>query len=145
MVSSSNAKLKFTAYLLIVIHLVFVVLHAAAHQTLEVNPTTLQLSFIVIVIIAAPVTAGVVLWKYEKAGSILLTLSMFGGLVFGVYNHFVGHSIDHVAEVAHMQPEVWATIFQLTAVGLAISEIISILIGILLVAFVQPRLETHAA
>ena len=145
MVGGSNTKLKVAAYLLIVVHLLLVVLHAVAHQMLEVNPTPVQLSFIVAVIMSAPVIAGVLLRKYEKSGAVLLAMSMFGAFLFGVYNHFVGHSIDHVAEVAHLQPRIWSTIFQSTAVGLATSEAAGSLLGIWLLSVRQTKLETHAA
>lgn len=145
MVSGSNTKLKFAAYLTIAVHLAIVILHAAAHQILEVNPTTAQLSFIVVIIMAAPVVAGVLLWKYERVGAALLTLSMAGAFLFGIYNHFVGHSIDHVAEVARLQPEVWSALFRSSAIGLALLEAAGTLLGAWLMAVRQPGLETHAA
>jgi len=79
------------------------------------------------------------------AGSILLALSMAGSFLFGAYNHFMVHSMDHVAEVAHLQPAVWATLFQWSAGGLAISEAAGTFIGVWLMAAGQPKLETHAA
>src|SRR4051812_26257679 len=122
MINNSYANLKFAAYSMIVVHLLLVMLHAASHQFLEVDPTTLQLSFIVIVIMAAPLVAGLLLMKWKVGGSILLTLSMAGSFLFGAYNHFMVHSMDHVAEVAHLQPEVWAILFRWSAGGLAITE-----------------------
>jgi hypothetical protein len=142
---TSDAKLKIAVYLIIVVHLILVVLHAAAHQVLEVNPTTLQLSFIFIVIMAAPVIAGLLMWKYERAGAVLFTLSMAGSFLFGAYNHFVGHSIDHVAEVVHLQPEIWSTIFRLSAIALTISEAAGTVAGGWLLMIRQPRLESNAA
>jgi hypothetical protein len=134
MINNSYINLKFAAYLVVVVHLLLVILHAASHQVLEVDPTTLQLSFILIVIMAAPLIAGLLLRKWSMAGSILLTLSMAGSFLFGAYNHFVAHSIDHVAEVALLQPEVWSTLFRLSAVALAISEAAGTMIGLGLIA-----------
>jgi hypothetical protein len=145
MINNSYANLKFAAYSMIVVHLLLVMLHAASHQFLEVDLTTLQLSFIVIVIIAAPLVAGLLLRKWRMVGSILLTLSMAGSFLFGAYNHFVAHSMDHVAEVAHLQPEIWATLFRWSAGGLAITEAAGAFLGVWLMAAGQPKLETHAA
>lgn len=144
MISASYGKWKMAAYLMIVVHLLLVILHAAAHQILAVDPSALQLSFILVVIMGAPVVGGLLLWKFDKAGAILLTFSMAGSLLFGVYNHFIGHSIDHVAEVARLQPEVWSKIFQVSAVCLAISEAGGTLIGVWLTAIRRPRLETQS-
>ena len=137
--------MKLAAYLTIIVHLLLVILHAAAHQTLGVDATAMQLSFIFTVIMIAPVVAGLLLWKFERTGSLILALSMAGSLAFGAYNHFVGHSIDHVAEVAHLQPAIWSTTFQLSAVGLAISEAAGTFFGVWLLVVRQPGLETHAA
>ena len=145
MITGSYKNWKLAAFLVIVIHLMLVILHAAAHQILKVDPTTPQLSFILIVIMAAPLVAGLLLWKWDVPGSILLTLSMAGSFLFGAYNHFVGHSIDHVAEVAHLEPEIWATLFRLSAIGLAVSEVVGTVIGVWLMAVRQPKLLTDAA
>lgn len=145
MASYPNTKLKTLAYLVIVVHLMLVVAHAAAHQTLEVDPTPLQLSFIIAIIMIAPMIAGLLLHKYGRAGSALMILSMAGAFLFGVYNHFVGHSIDHVAEVANLRPVIWSTVFQWSAVGLAVTEAAGTAIGALLLVDRGPELETHAA
>ena len=137
--------MKLAAYITVVVHLLLVILHAASHQTLGVDATAMQLSFIFTVIMIAPVVAGLLLWKFERTGSLILALSMAGSLAFGAYNHFVGHSIDHVAEVAHLQPAIWSTTFQLSAVGLAISEAAGTFFGVWLLVVRQPGLETHAA
>jgi len=115
--------LKLAALAVVAFHFVVLVLHSIAHQTLPVNATPAQLAFIVPVIIVAPVVAGSMLLKFEKAGMILLTASMIGSFIFGVYYHFIADTIDHVAHVAHLQPVFWSQIFQATAYLLAISEI----------------------
>jgi hypothetical protein len=60
------------------------------------------------------------LWPAERIGSWLIAITMAGSLVFGVVNHFVLASPDHVAEVA--QP--WQPLFTATAVLLAVTEAI---------------------
>ena len=137
--------MKLAAYLTIIAHLLLVILHAAAHQTLGVDATAMQLSFIFTVIMIAPVVAGLLLWKFERTGSLILALSMAGSFAFGAYNHFVGHSIDHVTEVAHLQPAIWSTIFQLTALGLALSEAAGTFLGAWLLFIRQQDVETNAA
>ncbi|HLM58461.1 MAG TPA: hypothetical protein VK422_20330 [Pyrinomonadaceae bacterium] len=52
----------------------------------------------------------------------LVLVSMVGSFAFGVYYHFVAHTIDHVAHVARLRPEFWSAMFQITAYLLAVSE-----------------------
>lgn len=116
----------------VAIHFVVVVLHSIAHQVLSVNASPAQLAFIIPVIIVAPVVAGIVLPKFERGGTILLTASMLGSLVFGVYYHFIADTIDHVAHVAYLQPVFWSQMFQLTAYLLALSELFGTGLGLIL-------------
>ena len=124
--------LKLTALGVVAIHFVVVVLHSIAHEVLVVKASPAQLAFIIPVIIVAPVVAGVVLPKFERAGTILLTASMLGSLVFGVYYHFIADTIDHVAHVANLQPVFWSQMFQLTSFLLALSEMFGTLVGLML-------------
>ena len=59
-----------TLKLIVVIHFVVVVMHSIAHEVLKVKATTAQLAFIIPVIIVAPVVAGVMLRKFNHAGTI---------------------------------------------------------------------------
>ena len=129
---NDNRTLRVTALALIAIHFAIVVMHSAAHQVLRVKATPAQLAFIVPVIIVAPVVAGFILSKFNKAGPVLLTLSMFGSLVFGVYYHFIADTIDHVAHVAHLQPAFWSQMFRLTSYLLAITELVGSAVGVML-------------
>ena len=130
--SNHNRTLKWTALGVVAIHFLVVVLHSIAHQVLPVKATPAQLAFIIPVIVIAPVLAGIVLPKFEKAGAILLTASMLGSLVFGVYYHFIAETIDHVAQVAHLQPVFWSRMFEVTAYLLGISEMFGTVIGLIL-------------
>jgi hypothetical protein len=121
--------LKLTALGVVVIHFVVVLVHSIAHEKLPVKATPAQLTFIIPVIVVAPVLAGLLLLKFEKAGTILLTASMLGSLVFGVYYHFIAHTIDHVAHVARMQPLYLSQMFTVTAYLLAISEAAGTAVG----------------
>lgn len=131
--------LKLAALVLVGFHFLAVVLHAVAHEVLPVNATTAQLAFIIPVIIFAPVVAGFMLPKFERAGAALLLASMLGSFVFGLYYHFVADTIDHIAHVARLEPAFWSTMFRVTAQLLAVSEIIgAVLAGLLLARRSQP-------
>src|SRR5678815_4713236 len=93
----NSRTLKLAALGLVAIHFVVVVLHSIAHQLLSVNASPAQLAFIIPVIVVAPVVAGVMLRKFARFGTVLLTVSMIGSLVFGVYYHFIAETIDHVS------------------------------------------------
>ena len=128
----NTRNVKLIALAVVAIHFVVVVLHSIAHEVLPVKATPAQLAFIIPVIIVAPIVAGVVLPKFERAGTVLLTASMFGSLVFGVYYHFIADTIDHVAHVAFLQPVFWSQMFQLTAFLLALSEMSGAGLGLIL-------------
>jgi len=131
--------LKLAALVLVGFHSLAVVLHAVAHEVLPVKATPAQLAFIIPVIILAPVVAGFVLPKFERAGAALLLAAMLGSFVFGLYYHFVADTIDHVAHVARMQPAFWAAMFRVTAQLLAVSEAVgAVLAGLLLARGSQP-------
>lgn len=117
----------------VIAHAVVVALHSTAHQILGVQASPLQMLFIVTVIIIAPPLAGVLLWKdFRWPGAMLLAASMAGSLIFGVYNHFVAHSPDHVSQVSSMSPAGWAVVFQVTALLLSITEALGICAGVLI-------------
>ena len=126
------STLKKVALAIVAIHFVVVVLHSIAHQLLSVNASPAQLAFIFPVIIVAPVVAGFMLPKFEKFGTVLLTASMLGSLVFGVYYHFIAETIDHVAHVARLEPHFWSQMFLATSYLLAIFELLGAIVGLLL-------------
>lgn len=115
----------------IVIHALVSTLHGAAHQTLGVKLSLLQTLFVAVVITISPILAGILLWKgVTRIGAILLVCSMTGSLIFGVYNHFVAISPDHVLHLAITTSKNWVWIFQSTAVLIAVIEAFGIWIGI---------------
>ena len=115
----------------IIAHALIVSVHGAAHQILGVQASPSQTLFIFIVIMLAPLLAGLLLWKrYDNLGAILLACSMAGSLAFGVYNHFVAISPDHVSIVSRMSLATWALIFQGTALLLAAIEAVGVYAGI---------------
>jgi len=125
-------RLKRIALAIVAIHFVVVVLHSIAHQLLSVNASPAQLAFIFPVIIVAPVVAGFMLPKFEKFGTVLLTVSMIGSFIFGVYYHLIADTIDHVAHVAQLEPHRWSQMFVATSYLLAISEALGAVVGLML-------------
>ena len=121
--NQNSRALKLMALWLVAIHFVIVVMHAIAHEVLKVKASTAQLAFIIPVIIVAPVVAGFMIPKFNRAGTALLFVSMLGSFVFGLYYHFIADTIDHVSHVARLQPAFWSTMFQLTAYLLLLSEL----------------------
>ncbi len=130
----NERTLKLLALGSVVFHFVIVVLHSIAHEVLPVKATPAQLAFIVPVIIIAPVVAGLLLLKFNTAGTVLLIASMLGSFIFGVYYHFIADTIDHVAHVAFLQPVFWSQMFQGTAFLLALSELFAAGIGSILLS-----------
>lgn len=137
--------LKLAALGLIGFHFLSVVLHSAAHEILSVKATPAQLGFIVPVIIVAPLVAGLMLPRFERAGAVVLTVSMLGSLVFGLYYHFIADTIDHVAHVARLRPAFWSAMFQTTAYLLLVSEALGAAAGWLSVAGRTRPFKPHAA
>jgi hypothetical protein len=123
--------MKATALAIVAIHFVVVVLHSIAHQKLPVDATPAQLAFIVPVIVVAPLIAAMLLLKFEKAGMVLLTVSMLGSLIFGVYYHLIADTIDHVGRVAYREPHFWSQMFVSTSYLLALSEAAAVAVGLL--------------
>jgi hypothetical protein len=81
-----------------------------------------------VVVLVFPLIATGLLWTSKKRhGLILLSLSMFGSLLFGLYYHFLAVSPDHI----HSQPSGgWGTTFVLTAYRLLIAEAIGTYVGV---------------
>jgi len=137
--------MKITALTVVAIHFVVVVLHSIAHNVLPVEATPAQLAFILPVIIVAPLVAGVILIKFEKAGMILLTATMLGSLIFGIYYHFIADTIDHVAHVAHREPLFWSQMFVVTSYLLAITEAAGAAVGLISLLRQKQSIKSYAA
>jgi hypothetical protein len=112
----------------VLIHLAIVMLHGSAHTSLRVELSPWQTAFVMIVILALPPVAAILLWtRLNKAGLILLTTSMVGSLIFGVYFHYVAISPDHVS---HLPPGEARGLFRSTALLLVLSEGAASLVGV---------------
>lgn len=105
--------------LFVLLHLAVSVLHGRAHTGAVVPVSTAANIFIFTVIVAAPLVGIAVLWFFSiSGGAWLLAVSLAASLVFGVVNHFVLESPDHVSQVAAQ----WRVLFGSTAVLLAVTE-----------------------
>lgn len=102
----------------VLIHLGISVIHGTAHSNARVNLSTAGNVFVFTVILAGPLIGLVLLWPAERLGLWLIALTMWASLVFGVINHFVLSSPDHVA---HVDPQ-FRSLFTTTAVLLAVTE-----------------------
>ena len=107
-------------------HLLVTLLHGRAHAIAAVALSTVSAAFIGIVIVAAPL-AGLAMTRYTgTAGHWTIACSMTGAFVFGLVNHFVIESPDHVAHVTAAAAPLFAT----TAVLLGTLEIVSCMLAL---------------
>ena len=114
--------------MVVVVHALINVAHGIAHAELGVELSVLQTGYVVVVIAIAPIVASVLLWtRLSRSGWLLLTVSMAGALVFGIYWHYVAISPDHVS---HLPDGSFAGIFRFTALLLIFSEAFGTLVGL---------------
>jgi hypothetical protein len=105
----------------VVAHLVVSMVHGVAHTQAHVPLSLAANLFVYIVILAAPLVGLALAWRTARLGGWVIALSMAGALVFGVVNHFLLASPDHVA---HVDPQ-WRPLFTASAVLLAVTEALS--------------------
>jgi len=99
-------------------HLVVSLVHGAAHDGAHVPLAPAANLFVFVVILAGPLAGLAWTWRSRQIGSWIIAIAMAGSLVFGVVNHFVVASPDHVSQV---EPQ-WRPVFATTAVLLALIE-----------------------
>ena len=122
-----NRSAKY-ATAIVVAHLLVNIVHGLANRELRVGLARLDSIFVIVVVLIFALIAMGLLWTAKKRlGLILLSLSMFGSLLFGLFHHFLTVSPDHV----HSQPpSPWGTTFVLTAYLLLITEAIGTYVGV---------------
>ncbi len=118
----SNRATQIT--IVVIAHTVISALHGLAHLLIPVPISVLQVLFIAGVITALPIIAVILIWRQRViwAATVLL-VSMAGSLLFGLYNHFAVVSPDHISQIPSTS---LGTLFQATAILLAVSEGIGI-------------------
>ena len=120
---------RLLATVAIVAHLIVNLLHGRAHTELSVGLNEWQQIYVVVVILCAPLIAGILLWlPYARLGLLLLVVSMAGSLVFGVYFHYVAISTDHVS---HLPTGDAQGLFRITALLLVLTEAFGVIVGLL--------------
>ena len=96
---------------IVIIHAIAHGLHGLAHVEIPVPLSSLQSVFIGVVILMVPIMAAILLWTpFNLVGSWLLLGSMAGAILFGIYNHFIVMSPDHVSHVSFTS---WGCCFKL--------------------------------
>jgi hypothetical protein len=117
-------------------HLTVNLIHGAAHSGAEVPTTVLQNAFVWIVILMGPLVALWLIRSDRRFGAEVLALTMGGALVFGLVNHFIVDSVDHVSRVTNAT---WRLPFQVSAVLLLLLEVAGVWIAAVAIAAKQPR------
>lgn len=118
-------------------HLVVSMVHGVAHTQAHVPLSLAANLFVYIVILAGPLIGLALTWWTARLGGWVIALAMAGSLVFGLVNHFVLTSPDHVA---HVDPQ-WRTLFATTAVLLAVTEALGAVLAVKLLA--SERVSTN--
>src|SRR5262245_50584939 len=119
--------------LVVLAHLLTSIVHGAAHNGAAIPLSLVATLFVFIVILAGPVAGLALSWRAERLGSLIIAVTLAGSLVFGVANHFVLDSPDHITHVAAP----WSRLFTATAVLLTITEMLGLALAVRLV--VQAR------
>ena len=99
-------------------HLAVSLVHGTAHSGAEVPLSPTASFFVFFIILAGPLIGLGLMWFAPTLGASIVAVTMIASLVFGVVNHFVRSSPDHVAHVA----PAWQPLFAVTAVLLALTE-----------------------
>jgi hypothetical protein len=106
-------------------HLIVSFVHGAAHSGARIPMTLAANLFIWIVILAGPLAGLWISRSRPIAGGWIVAATMAGSLMFGIVNHFVIVSPDHIVHVAAE----WRTMFTITAVLLVVFEVAGVVAG----------------
>jgi hypothetical protein len=111
-----------------IVHAIANGLHGLSHVKIPVPLSLIQSLFVSIVIFLIPIVATILLWtQFDRIGSWLLLSSIAGSLLFGIYNHFIVISPDHVSQVTFAG---WGLFFQITAILILIVDGLGCGIGV---------------
>ena len=116
------------ATVLVAVHHAIAFAHGEAHSRLGVDLALWQWAYVYLVVTLAPIVAAGLYWtRWQRVGALVLTVSMLGSLLFGVYHHFVAVSPDHVSHLPEGDAQ---GLFVATAILLAVSEAAGTAFGI---------------
>jgi len=124
----NQARLRQLGIATVIVHLLVVTPHSIAHTSLQIEMNFWQNIYIGLVILLGPIVSAVLLGMRRKVGFKLLTVTMAGSLVFGLYYHFIAAGPDNVAS---LHQHLWTSTFQLSAVLLAVTELCGTIVGVL--------------
>lgn len=100
------------------LHLIVSLAHGTAHSRAHVLLSPAAMLFVFVVIIAGPLVGIAMVWRAERFGAWIIGVTMAGSLLFGLVNHFVLSSPDHVAQIT----AAWRPLFAATAILLVLTE-----------------------
>jgi len=113
----------------VIVHLVASLWHGSAHTHLGIELSTQQTLFVYLVIIIAPIIAGILVWtRYLSIGLWLFFLAMLGSFLFGVYHHYVLVSPDNISHLPPGTPQSHSR-FVTSAAVIALIELAATLYG----------------
>jgi hypothetical protein len=107
-------------------HLAASIAHGIAHNGAHVPLSMAANLFVFLVILAGPLVGLAISWRAERLGSVLVAVTMAGSLIFGLVNHFVLQSPDHVSQV---DPQ-WRLLFATTAALVAVTELLGLALAV---------------
>lgn len=110
----------------VLMHLAVSIAHGTAHNGAHVPLSTAANLFVFLVILAGPLVGLAISWRAERLGSVIVAVTMAGSLIFGLVNHFILQSPDHVSQV---DPQ-WRLLFGTTAVLVAITELLGLSLAV---------------
>ena len=117
----------------VLVHLLVSMIHGAAHTGASVPMSQAANLFVFVVILAGPLIGLGLSFRTKLYGGVVVALTMGAALVFGVVNHFLIDSPDHISHIA----TTWSTLFVTTAVLLTITELLGLAIALRLVRTVR--------
>lgn len=114
---------------LVAVHLAATLWHGSLHSQLSINLSPAQTLFVFVVILGAPILGAALVWtRYVSSGLWVFFLSMLGGLLFGVYHHYVMVSPDNINFLPGTDAESHHQ-FTISAGAIALLELASALYG----------------
>jgi FtsH-binding integral membrane protein len=125
----------------VLVHLLVSMIHGAAHAWASVPMSQAANLFVFVVILAGPLIGLGISFRTRLYGGVVVALTMAASLVFGVVNHFLIDSPDHISHIATP----WSRLFVTTAVLLTITELLGLAFALRLGPTAHGELTPRAA